>query len=630
MSTQTAETVLKRQIHHTKIPNLVFEHSHEVDQYVAGLMAQIIKSKNEAGENAVIGLATGSTPLGVYRELIRLHEEEGLDFSKVVTFNLDEYWPMEADSIHSYHRFMWENLFNHVNISKENVNIPDGTVPLEQVEEYCDDYERKIQAAGGLDFQLLGIGRTGHIGFNEPGSTMSSITRHVTLDPKTRKDAAADFYGEENVPMQAITMGVSTIMQAKQVVVLALGEHKAKISRIALEEEVTDQVPCTFLQKHPNSLYVLDAAAAGALTAVKNPWLAGGMIEWTPLLAKRAVIWLSQRLQKPLLKLEESDFMENHLLNLLQATGKTGEQISQEVFDELHDGICTKPGGDTPQTAILFSPHPDDDVISMGGTLITLADQGHDMHIAYMTSGNIAVFDQDAYRHFSYVNEFLEMFGMQSDQTSQFHQKLIAGLENKEAGEPDIPEIQAIKGLIRKTEAAAGAVRAGVPESKLHFLDMPFYQTGAVEKKPIGQDDVDIVANLLREQNPGQIYVAGDLSDPHGTHRVCAQAIIKALEVVKEEGIEPEVWLYRGAWEEYEPYEIERAVPLSPDVVHRKRSAIFAHESQKDQALFPGSDEREFWVRAEDRTTNTARVYDELGLPEYYALEGFVLYRGQL
>ncbi|MEZ6049542.1 MAG: PIG-L family deacetylase [Planctomycetaceae bacterium] len=322
--------------------------------------------------------------------------------------------------------------------------------------------------------------------------------------------------------------------------------------------------------------------------------------------------------------------MENHLITLLRACDKSCEELVHEVFMEMQGGICTKPGGDKPITAICFSPHPDDDVISMGGTLITLADQGHDMHIAYMTSGNIAVFDEDASRHCKFVNQFLELFGINTEETSQLHQKLISDLVDKAAGEPDSPEIQSIKGLIRKTEAAAGAITAGVPESKLHFLDMPFYQTGDVKKNPIGDADVEIVANLLRKLKPQQIYVAGDLSDPHGTHRVCATAIIRALDVVKAEGIEMEVWLYRGAWEEYEPHEIERAVPLSPAVVTRKRSAIFAHESQKDQALFPGSDEREFWVRAEDRTKNTARVYDELGLPEFFALEGFVQFRGQL
>ncbi|QDU79732.1 Glucosamine-6-phosphate deaminase 1 [Polystyrenella longa] len=626
-SSQTAPQ--PRRIHHTKMPTLAFELSEEVDRYVAGQIATLIREKKGAGQNAVLGLATGSTPIGVYRELIRLHEEEGLDFTNVLTFNLDEYWPMEPDSIHSYNRFMWENLFHHINIPKENVHIPDGTVPLAKVEAWCDDYERKIQEAGGLDIQLLGIGRTGHIGFNEPGSSRNSTTRLVALDPKTRKDAAGEFYGEENVPMQAVTMGVNTIMNARQIIMLALGEHKSKITRIAVEDEVTDQVPSTFLQKHPNSMFVIDSAAASQLTAVRIPWMAG-LVEWTPLLVKKAVIWLSQRVKKPLLKLEEADFMENHLINLLRACNKSCEEIVHEVFLDMQSGICNKPGGDKPITAICFSPHPDDDVISMGGTLITLADQGHDMHIAYMTSGNIAVFDEDASRHTKFVNQFLELFKLDSGETAQLYKKLMSDLEEKIAGEPDSPEIQSIKGLIRKTEAAAGAIQAGVPESKLHFLDMPFYQTGDVKKNPIGEADVEIVANLLRELKPDQIYVAGDLSDPHGTHRVCAQAIIKALDVVKAEGIETEVWLYRGAWEEYEPHEIERAVPLSPAVVHRKRTAIFAHESQKDQALFPGSDAREFWVRAEDRTTSTARVYDELGLPEFYALEGFVQYRGQL
>lgn len=615
-------------LRHTKVPSLMFKTAREVDKHVALVVESLIRENSSAGIPTVLGLPTGSTPIGVYRELIRLHREEDLDFSQVITFNLDEYWPMEPDSIHSYNRWMRETFFDHVNIPEKNIHIPQGNLAREDVEAFCDEYERAIEKAGGIDLQLLGIGRSGHIGFNEPGSSRTSATRIVTLDPVTRLDAASSFFGEENVPPQAVTMGVGTILSAKKIIMIALGEHKAPIVRKAVEGEVTENITASFLQTHHNAVFVLDEAAASELTAVRTPWLVG-RVDWTPQMEKRAVIKLAEDCRKPLLKLETRDFMEHHLHELLRERGPT-EAVRQRIFDGLLDGICTRPGGKTRQTVIVFSPHPDDDVISMGGTLITLADQGHDVQIAYMTNGNIAVFDQDALRHIDFVKEFHEIFGLKSPDSEALDQKFRSAIASKQPGDPDTEEVLHVKALIRKTEATLAAETAGVPREKLHFLDLPFYRTGQVTKRPIGEEDVEIIANLLRTQRPGQIYVAGDLSDPHGTHRVCAQAIIRALDVVREEGIEPEVWLYRGAWQEYEPYEIERAVPLSPETMLRKKLAIFKHESQKDRALFPGHDEREFWVRAEERTKSTARVYNELGLPEYYALEGFVQFRGQL
>ena len=615
-------------LRHTKVPTLVFQNARDVDKHVALVIESLIRERSSAGLTTVLGLPTGSTPIGVYRELIRLHREEDLDFSLVVTFNLDEYWPMEPDALQSYNRWMRETFFDHVNIPEENIHIPDGTVPLEEIDAYCDEYERAIERAGGIDLQLLGIGRTGHIGFNEPGSSRNSLTRLVTLDPVTRQDAASDFFGEENVPLNAITMGVGTILSARKIIIMALGEHKAPIVRRAVEEEVSEEVTASFLQTHPAATFCLDEAAAAELTAVKTPWLAG-RVEWTPAMEKRAVIWLSEQTRKPLLKLETADFMTHSLHELLRERGPI-DAVRRRVFDELLEGICTRPGGDEPQTIVVFSPHPDDDVISMGGTLITLADQGHDVHIAYMTSGNIAVFDHDALRHIDYVSRFHEIFDLKPEATGQLVDRLRQAMESKQPGAPDSDEVLKVKALIRQTEAKAAAGTAGVPAEKLHFLDLPFYRTGQVTKRPIGQEDIAIIVDLLRELNPGQVYVAGDLSDPHGTHRVCAQAIIRALEIVGPEGVEPEVWLYRGAWQEYEPHEIERAVPLSPEVSLRKKMAIFKHESQKDRALFPGHDQREFWVRAEERTKNTARIYNQLGLPEYFALEGFVRYSGQL
>ena len=615
-------------LRHTKVPTLVFTNAREVDRHVALVVESLIRENNSAGVPTVLGLPTGSTPIGVYRELIRLHRDEALDFSNVITFNLDEYFPISPDSLHSYNRWMRETFFNHVNIPPQNIHIPRGDIPRNEIHKFCEEYERLIERAGGIQLQLLGIGRSGHIGFNEPGTPRNSMTQHVVLDHITRMDAASDFFGEENVPTSAITMGVGTILSARKIIIMALGEHKAPVVRRAVEGEVTEEVTASFLQTHPNAIFALDEAAASDLTATMTPWLVGP-VEWTHIMERRAVIWLSGVTGKPLLKLDRRDFLDHHLLDLIRDKGPVAE-IRQRVFDDLLNGINSHPAGTERQTAILFSPHPDDDVISMGGTLITLAQQGHDVHIAYMTSGNIAVFDHDAIRHADYVNHYQEMFGLQTDETRALYQKITHGIANKAPGEPDNPEVLAIKTLIRQTEATAGAQCAGVPADKLHFLDLPFYQTGEVTKRPVSQADVDIIVDLLRAKKPGQVYVAGDLSDPHGTHRMCAQAVIAALNQVATEGLHPEVWLYRGAWEEYAPHEIEMAVPLSPEIVTQKKMAIFKHESQKDRALFPGQDEREFWVRADDRTKNTARIYNELGLPEFFAVEAFVRYQGQL
>jgi len=425
-----------------------------------------------------------------------------------------------------------------------------------------------------------------------------------------------------------MTMGVGTILEARKIVIIALGEHKAKIVRRAVEEPISEEVTASFLQAHRNVTFALDLAASSELTAMQTPWLVGP-VRWNPQLEKRAVIWLSRKINKPLLKLEARDFVQHRLHDLVRECGPT-EAIRQRVFNDLLSGICNRPAGNERQKIIVFSPHPDDDVISMGGTLWTLNDQGHNVHIAYMTSGNIAVFDHDALRHIDYVSEFHKIFGLNTEPAQALCQKLHDAISRKQSGDFDTEEVLNVKTLIRKTEATAAAKTVGVSDENLHFLELPFYRTGKVAKRPICDEDVAIIAKLLREQRPGQIYVAGDLSDPHGTHRVCAQAIIQALEVVKSEGISPEVWLYRGAWQEYEPHEIERAVPLSPEVMLRKKLAIFKHESQKDKALFPGLDEREFWVRAEERTKKTSRIYNDLGLPEYYGLEGFVRLSGQL
>ncbi|MFO0880042.1 MAG: glucosamine-6-phosphate deaminase [Gemmataceae bacterium] len=612
---------------HTKVPTLVFPTSSQAARHVALMIESLIRQNNSAGRPTVLGLPTGSTPVGLYRELIRLHKEQGLDFSRLITFNLDEYYPMQPTDPHSYRRWMQETFFNHVNIPAQNINIPDGTLPPGEVEDWCMRYEQKIRRAGGIDLMILGIGRTGHVGFNEPGSTRHSRTRQVTLDPVTRRDAASSFFGEENVPHQAITMGVGTILDAKKIVLMAFGEHKARIVQRAVEGQITDAVTASFLQQHNDATFLLDESAAGDLAAFKQPWTIGP-VQWTPHLIRKAVISLSLSANKGLLKLSDEDYRENELYELLREHGPAS-RLGRRVFDEMMGTICTTPAGPTPQTVLIFSPHPDDDVISMGGTLIRLVEQGNKVHIAYQTSGNIAVFDHDAQRFADFVVEFNELFGIDVEKTDSFRSRIMSFLANKSPGEPDSEDLLKIKGLIRATEARAAALACGVPPAQCEFMDLRFYRTGTIAKAPLHPQDIQDTVDLLENLQPAQIYVAGEMSDPHGTHRMCAEAIFEAVRTVRSRGQTFEVWLYRGAWEEWEPHEVERVVPLSPEDVEKKKQAIFRHQSQKDRAMFPGgTDKREFWQRAEDRNRKTAQTYDKLGLPEFYALEGFVQWRG--
>jgi glucosamine-6-phosphate deaminase len=613
---------------HTKVPVLVFPTSTQANRHVALMVESLIRQNNSAGRPTVLGLPTGSTPVGLYRELIRLHREAGLDLSRVITFNLDEYYPIRPDDPQSYRRWMKETFFDHVNIPPQNINIPDGTIPAEEAEEFCHRYEQKIRRTGGIDLMVLGIGRTGHIGFNEPGSTRHSRTRLVTLDPVTRGDAAGDFFGEENVPHQALTMGVGTILDARKVVLMAFGEHKAPIVQRAVEGAVSDSVAASFLQQHPDATFLLDRAAAGDLAAVSRPWTIGP-VDWTPRLIRKAVVGLSLQAKKALLKLSDDDFREHELYELLREYGPASV-LGRRVFDELMATLCPHPGGLEPRTVLVFSPHPDDDVISMGGTLTRLVEQGHRVHVAYMTNGNIAVYDHDAWRFTDFVVEFNRLFGLDREHTEQVQERVQAFLSAKHPGQPDSEDLLRIKALIRQTEARAAARACGIPPEQLEFMDLRFYRTGTIAKAPIHPQDIADIIALLERLEPAQIYVAGEMSDPHGTHRVCAEAIFDAVRAVRSRGLSFEVWLYRGAWEEWEPHELERVVPLGPEDVERKKQAIFRHQSQKDRAMFPGgSDRREFWQRAEDRNRHTARVYDRLGLPEFYALEGLVQWRDQ-
>jgi glucosamine-6-phosphate deaminase len=631
MPTLARPCVTARRVYGAKLPCYVFDSNTALAQSVAAQVAEVIRERNGEGKPSVLGLPTGSTPVGVYRELTRLHRHEGLDFSNVITFNLDEYYGLRPDSLQSYHRWMHEQFFQHVNVRPEHIHIPDGTVPLEDVENYCRGYERQIAEAGGIDLMLLGIGGNGHIGFNEPFSTCSGRTRLCTLDPVTRKAAASDFFSEDAVPLQAITMGLATIMSARKILLLALGEHKAEIIREAAEGPVTERVPASVLQNHPDAAFLMDEAAASELTGVATPWLIGGF-QMTDAAIKRAVLWLCAQTGKALLKLNDDDFRRHNLHQLLRHHGPA-QTIAQRVFRWMTETINDHPAGEAETSGrkriICFSPHPDDDVISMGGTLIRLNEDGHEVHIAYMTSGNIAVFDHDARRVADMVTEYNRMFGIEDPRVQEVERSVDEALRSKQPGTPDVPAVLKIKGLIRWSEAKAGALYVGCKEERLHFLDLPFYKTGTIAKKPVGEEDIDILCEMIRRIRPDQIYMAGDLSDPHGTHRVCADAILQSLRRLEDNGTPiPEVLLYRGAWQEYPLHEIEIAVPLSPRDLDTKRMAIFMHESQKDTALFPGSDPREFWQRAEDRNKHTAASYNQIGLPEYFAMEAFVRWNG--
>jgi glucosamine-6-phosphate deaminase len=623
------------------IPTQIFPVAADVNTAVATRIADLIRSK----PNCVLGLATGSTPTGVYDELVRMHERDGLSFANVVTFNLDEYYPMEPRSLQSYRRFMQEYLFDRIDIRPQNIHIPDGTIPIERVDDFCAEYERAIDDVGGIDLQLLGIGRTGHVGFNEPGSARDSRTRLITLDRVTRMDAASDFFGEQYVPRRALTMGVGTILRAKSIVLIAFGEGKSSVIAKAIEGPITPSIPATFLQQHPNATVYLDEGAAAELTRQRSPWLVR-RVSWDQQMIRKATIWLALRLKKPILKLTDEDYNEHGLQDLLVAHGSAYD-ININVFRAMNETISGWPGGkparekrpgdiDRPTDAIfpkrvlVFSPHPDDDVISMGGTLIRLVDQGHEVHVAYQTSGSIAVFDADAIRFADFAAEFNQLFeiaaGSGAAQSARIERHIEEFLRRKRPGQPDSAEVQQIKALIRRGEAKAAGRDCGVPVERLHFMDLPFYETGMVRKKPLGQEDIRLTVELLERIQPHQVYAAGDLSDPHGTHRVCLSAVMQAFERLRDRTWvrECDVWLYRGAWQEWEPDRIEMAVPLSPSELSRKRNAIFKHQSQKDRAMFPGADEREFWQRAEERNHQTARLYDQLGLAEYEAIEGFV------
>ena len=623
-----------------KIPVKIFSGSQAGSKYVAQQIAELIQAKEAEGKKSVIGLATGSTPKTLYAELVRLHKQEGLSFKNVITFNLDQYYPMEKDALQSYHYFMRKYLFEQTDIEPNNYHLPNGLIPKEKIKEHCNQYEQLIEEAGGIDLQILGIGINGHIGFNEPGSGIHTKTRLTTLDNSTRLANSYEFGNMSEVPRMAITMGIGTILKSKRIILMAWGPDKAQVIQKATEEDETEEVPASLLQSHDDCSFVIDEAAASELTRFNKPWLTGEC-EWTEKMIKKAVVHLALKLQKPVLSLTNNDYNDNGLSDLLVEKGDAYE-INLQAFYLLRDTITGWPGGKPsdqrhghpersepfPKKVLIFSPHPDDDIISMGGTFMRLQKQGHEVHVGYQTSGNIAVTDEFVTRFIDFAVGFESMFDIDETKSKKILDHATEFLQSKKTTEKDTPEIRAIKGLIRRCEAKATCKYVGLPDEQIHFLNLPFYETGTIEKDPMGEADIEKTMALLNKLQPQQVYCAGDFADPHGTHKVCFDVVMESLRRLKQNGEawlnDCWLWMYKGAWQEWDITEIEMAIPMSPDQVIQKRNGIFIHQSQKDTVPFLGSDGREFWQRAEERNHNTAMLYAQLGLTQYAAMEAFV------
>lgn len=621
-------------------PVKIYEDFIDASKEVAARIVELIQEK----ESVVLGLCAGSSPSAIYAELVRYHKESGLSFKNVTAFLIDEYYPLPADSDQGKRSELNEKLFDHVDIPESQIFSLSGGATKEDADAACVAYDYKIKEAGGIDFFLLGIGGTGHIGANEPGTHMESRTRRVPVDRVTRISAASDFKGEAYVPRFALTMGISTIMEAREVVLLAFGEGKSGNVQKMVEGPVTQALPASVIQTHPEATVIVDSAAASDLARIKNPWLYID-VDWSDkALVKKALVWLCQQVNKPILKLTDRDYMDNGMGELITLHG-SAYAVNIDLFNVIQHTITGWPGGkphvsdeNRPERAepaqkrvVVFSPHPDDDVISMGGTLQRLVDHQHEVHVAYQTNGNLAVADEK-------VIEILDMLRtLQTDFngvefSAERLDKIEEFLTHRNPLEADIEDVQTIKALIRKVETISACRYVGIPHEQNHHLDLPFYHTGTVQKKPLSQADIDITKAFLQKIKPHQIFAAGDLSDPHGTHRVCLNAVFAALDQLEgEEWLKDcRVWLYRGAWAEWPVDEADMAVPISPEELLKKRVSIFKHISQKDGAVFPGSDAREFWQRAEDRNHGTADLYNRLGFAEYEAIELFVRYDGHL
>jgi len=627
-----------------KIPTDIFPKTEDAVASIADAIEKEIKSKASAGNPCVLALGTGQSLTPVYEELVRRHQSNGLSFRNVIVFNVYDYFPLHPGSAITSLRQLRDRLLDHVDIPKEHIFSPDGSVAQEHIHEQCLHYEQQIRDCGGLDIALLGIGRSGNIAANEPGSVITSTSRLILIGSVSREEMTMSFGGQEPVPPCSITMGIRTILSARHIYLTAWGDDKAGIIRKTVEGPITEVVPASFLQAHNDAHVVIDLAAAAQLTRIVHPWLVTSC-QWNDKLTCAAVVWLCEKTQKPILKLTNKDYNSNGLSELLALYG-SAYNCNIRIFNHLQHTITGWPGGkpnddDTyrperatpyPKRVIVFSPHPDDDVISMGGTLHRLVEQGHDVHVAYETSGDIAVNDEEVTRFMHFLNGFNQLFMHSGDAVIEdMYHDIKQFLANKSEGDIDTQEVRTIKGLIRRGEARTASTYNGVPSDHVHFLDLPFYESGRVEKFPMTERDVDIVRRLLQDIQPHQIFVAGDLADPHGTHRKCTDAVLAAVDLEQQSGAswlsDCRIWMYRGAWAEWDVKDIEMCVPMSPEQLRHKRNAILKHASQADFAPFLGNDERLFWQRAEDRNRATAKKYDDLGLASYEAMEAFVEYK---
>ena len=627
-----------------KVPTDIFPTIEEGAIDIANHLEADIKKREQEGRKYVMGVGSGSSLTPIFQELIKRHQAGKLSFKNVVVFNAYEYFPLSEENVNRGINQLKERFLNHIDIDVENIFTPDGTIAQNDVQEHCRQYEQHIKELGGLDVILLGIGRMGNIATNEPGSSITSASRLILIDETSREEMKMSFGSQESVPPCSITMGVSTILSARKIFLTAWGEEKAEIIKKTVEGKVSDAVPASFLQTHNDTHVVIDLSAAAKLTRIQHPWLVASC-KWTDKLVRSALVWLCQITGKPLLKLTNKDYNENGLSELLALYG-SAYNANIKIFNDLQHTITGWPGGkpdadDTyrperakpfPKRVIVFSPHPDDDVISMGGTLRRLVQQGHDVHVAYETSGNIAVGDEEVVRFMHFINGFNQLFANEQDEVIKSKYKEIKEfLKNKKEGDIDTQDIRTIKGLIRRGEARTASTFNQIPLDHVHFLDLPFYESGKIEKLPMGEADVNIVRELITKVKPHQIYVAGDLADPHGTHRKCTDAVLAAIDLEKEAKAEwlkdCRVWMYRGAWAEWEIENIEMCVPISPEELRAKRNSILKHQSQMESAPFLGNDERLFWQRSEDRNRGTAKLYDDLGLACYEAMEAFVEYK---
>lgn len=624
-----------------KIPVHIYEKSERAAKKVANDIVKHLQQKQTEGKPFVLGLSGGSSPNLVYEELVKLHKENGVSFRDLIVFNIYEFYPVYEPSLTNLQAIK-DAFLNQIDINPENIYSLDSTTEKSLIAEKCEEFEDTLHKLGGLDYLLLGLGSKGNIGFNMPGSNLHSQTRLVMLDGDSRRDIASSYGSLDRVPISAITMGIADMMRAKRISMIAWGEQKAESIKQMVEGSITESMPASVLQTHSDADVYIDLAAANDLTRISHPWLVTNC-EWTSKLIRRAIVWLCGIVNKPILKLTNKDYNENGLSELIALYG-SAYNVNIKIFNDLQHTITGWPGGKPnaddshrperakpfPKRVIIFSPHPDDDVISMGGTFQRLVNQGHEVHVAYQTSGNIAVGDEEVIRYLSVFRNLIKEFEPHDTAALDKYGKMLNYLLH-EKGKDDIdtPEVRFLKGRIRREEARSADRYVGLPANHVHFLDLPFYETGRVKKDPISEKDVKITKDFIESIKPHQIYVAGDLADPHGTHKVCLDAILAAIDIMKDEEWYKDcrVWMYRGAWMEWEIDHIEMAVPISPEELRQKRNAILRHQSQMESAPFLGDDERLFWQRSEERNRATADMYDKLGLASYEAIEAFVEYK---